>query len=73
MRWANQFVLFLANFPIDGDPLDPQTVPTAYVYVEATDKVNSTIIQDVVQAVRGEGVSVSAPIFNAGTNVTVRM
>jgi hypothetical protein len=62
--------IILANFPIDGDPLDPQTVPTAYVYVESTDKVNGTIIQDVVQAVRGEGVGVSAPIFSGGNNVT---
>lgn len=62
--------VILANFPIEGNPLDPTTVPTAYVYAEANNKTNGSIIQDIVQAVRGHGVSVSAPIFNGNVNLT---
>ncbi len=62
--------IWLANYPIDGNPADPTTVPTAYVIFEDTDKTDTNIIQYIVQAIRAEDVAVSAPVYSGTVNVT---
>lgn len=62
--------VFMANHPVDGDPNDPLTVPTAYVYFENNAKSTPALIQDMVTAVRLEGVAVSAPLYTNGVNQT---
>lgn len=62
--------IIMANFPVDGDPALDTTVPTAYVYYENSNKSNGSLIQDIVQEARREGVAVSAPLFNGGANIS---
>lgn len=77
----NQTVsVYLANYPIDGDPTDPATVPTAYVLFADNARTSppTTIarVQDIVSAIRAQNVSVSAPTAvtancNGGTAVAL--
>jgi len=62
--------VIMANFPINGDPADPTTVPTAYIYFEDNQRSNAALMQDVVQAARREGVAVSSPVFSGSNNIS---
>jgi len=62
--------VIMANHPVDGDPNDPRTVPTAYIYFENSEKSSPALIQDMVTAARLENVAVSAPLYNGNVNVT---
>jgi len=62
--------VYLANYPIDGNPTNPNTVPTAYVIFNDSNQTNARLMQDVVASIRLQNVSVSTPVFNGGINVT---
>lgn len=62
--------IILANYPIDGDPNDITTVPTAYIYFEDNAKSSGLIVQDIVQEARREGVAISAPVYNGAINLS---
>lgn len=65
--------VLMGNYPLQGDPADENTIPTAYVYF-AEDAVNPVssgeLTQVVVQGARAEGVPVSAPLYNNGVNLS---
>lgn len=63
--------VIMANYPIDGDPNDPATVPTAYVYLMDSPRSNNSLVQDVVQEARRQDVAISAPLFDSlGNNLS---
>jgi len=62
--------VYLANYPIDGNPTNPATVPTAYVIFNDNNQTNARLMQDVVSSIRLQDVAVSTPIFNGGVNIT---
>jgi len=62
--------IFMANYPVDGNPADNSTVPTAYVIFEDTGKTNPNIMQNIVQSIRAYDVAVSAPVYSGSVNVT---
>lgn len=64
-------VVYMANYPIDGDPSLETTVPTAYVYFEDNEVSNGSLIQDMVQSARKQDLALSAPIFDgSGVNLS---
>ena len=63
-------VVIMANYPVDGNPNDDTTVPTAYVYLRASDRSDPSLIQHIVEEARRHDVSLSAPIYNAGVNIS---
>lgn len=64
--------IIAANSPILDDPrVNLNTVATAYVYLVANPRTRPELVSDIVNAMRQDGVAVSAPRFNAaGVNVT---
>lgn len=62
--------VIMANYPIDGEATDENTVPTAYIYFRDSDRSNASLVQDIVQAARRENVSVSAPVFDGSANIS---
>lgn len=68
--------VFLANYPISDNTALPTSVavPTAFIIFEENNSINTadevSLVQDIVAAIRGRDVSVSAPLFNGTTNVT---
>lgn len=62
--------IYLANYPIDGDPTLASTVPTAYVVFLDNTKTTSRLNQDIVATMRSQDVAISTPVFNGATNVT---
>lgn len=62
--------IFIANYPIDGDPTDSGTIPAAYVLFESSTKSTTDMIQYMVQYIRSETLSISAPLFDSGNNIT---
>jgi hypothetical protein len=65
-----EIIVIMANFPIDGDPNEDSTVPTAYIYLKDSPRADASLIQDVVETARRQDVALSAPIFNAGANIS---
>jgi hypothetical protein len=65
-----EIIVIMANFPIDGDPNEDSTVPTAYIYLKDSPRADASLIQDVVDTARRQDVALSAPIFNAGANIS---
>lgn len=68
----NQNVWIIAvNHPYGGDPTDPGTVPTAYVYLEDSPRSAPSIIMSVAEELRRQGIPVIAPSFSAaGDNIS---
>ncbi len=62
--------IWMANYPIDGVPTDPGTVPTAYVIFQDTPDTSPDIVQNIVQSIRAEDVAISTPLYNGATNLT---
>lgn len=67
---GQQITVIMANYPIDGDPTQDSTVPTAYIYLRDSAKSNSGIVQEIVQEIRRQNVAISAPVFNGATNIS---
>jgi len=57
--------IIMANYPLDGNPDDFNTVPTAYVYLVSNDRSNGSLVQDIVKEARRQNVAVSAPLFGS--------
>jgi hypothetical protein len=62
--------VIMANYPIDGLPTDSATIPTAYIFFEDNQKSTAALMQDVVQAARRQGATISAPVFSGSTNIS---
>lgn len=66
-----RIVVFMANYPIDGNPSLETTVPTDYIYFEDNEVTNGSLIQDIVQSARKQDLALAAPIFDAnGINLS---
>lgn len=57
--------IVVANYPLLGDPLDPGTVTSAYVFLLDNDQSNPRLMQYVADVAKENGFPVSAPTFNA--------
>lgn len=70
----NQRVLvFAANYPVDGNPAEPATVASAYVFLEPSrmTQSNPSLAQYIVEGSRQNGLYINAPIFSAdGFNIS---
>lgn len=55
----------VANYPLLGDPLDPGTVVSAYVFLLENNQSNPRLMQYVADVARENDFPVSAPTFNA--------
>ena len=64
--------IFLANYPVGGNPALDTTVPTAYVIFVDNNRTTPDIMQDVAQSLVNEGVAVSYPIYSAGINTSAQ-
>lgn len=64
--------IIAGNAPLMDDPrANPNVVATAYIYIVSTPSAPPAYISDIVVSLREQGVSVSAPIFDAaGNNIT---
>lgn len=60
--------VIMANYPVGADPAALSTVPTAYVYLVASDRAGQSLIQDIVQAARRQDVAIAAPLFDEFNN-----
>lgn len=55
----------VANYPLFGDPSDPGTVVSAYVFLLDNDQSNPRLMQYVADVAKENDFPVSAPTFNA--------
>ncbi len=64
--------VFAGNFPVSGDPLDDDTVATAYVFLDqGGPQADAGMMQYVIEAAREYGVTASAPLFDEfGVNIS---
>jgi hypothetical protein len=69
---GHQIRLYAANVPVADNPtVNGDVVASAYVFIQPAVANNVNEINDIIIGLRGEGVSVSAPLFNAaGANLT---
>lgn len=66
-------LIFAANYPVDGDPADPSTVASAYVFLQPSrvTQSNPSLTQYIVEGARQNGLYINAPIFSAdGFNIS---
>lgn len=62
--------VYLANYPIDGDPADPKTSATAYVTFDRNDKTTAELMYDVANSLFNNQLPVQAPVFDNGNNLS---
>lgn len=62
--------IYAANFPLDGDPTDPATVATAYVFLDNDGRGSATLNARIAEQAQKFGMQVSAPLFNAAANIS---
>ncbi len=61
----NQTVkIIAANYPLNGDPLDPATMVSAYVFLIDSDKSNPGEMQYVADIAKENNFPISSPLFN---------
>lgn len=60
--------VIMANYPLDGDPSDLRTIPTAYIFLANNHRTSGSLVQDIVQAARRQNVAISAPLFDPDGN-----
>ena len=58
--------IYAANFPLDGDPADPATVATAYVFLDNDGRGSATLNARIAEQAQKFGMQVSAPLFDGG-------
>lgn len=59
-----QIRIFIANYPLNGDPADPATIPSAYVFLVDSRESTPQLMHHVSEAARSSGMPVSAPTFD---------
>lgn len=68
---SQEIKVYMANFPVDGNPTAEATVPTAYVVLLDNERSNAGFTQEIVEAIRRENVAIGAPVFDEdGNNLT---
>ena len=63
--------VYAANFPLDGDPADPATVATAYVFLDNNGRGSASLNARIAEQAQKFGMPISAPLLNgAGANIS---
>ena len=65
-----KITIMMANYPIDGDPADPDTSAAAYVIFEKSNKTTADLMYDVANSLFNNNVAVQAPIFDGTINLS---